>query len=183
MIAAPVAALAGRRIDEAEAEQVRFPLERASAVKRRIAELIEREHVHVLVCSAACGADLLGLQAALECGIRSRIVLPYAPEDFRRTSVEDRPGDWGAIYDPIIAAAERTGDLIVLPGRVGDESAFKAATRAIVYEASAVVAPGPRLAIIVWEGQPREGSDATEDFRQLAIGEGFAQRTILTAPS
>ena len=48
----------------------------------------------VLVCSAACGADLIALQAAGRVSLRRRIVLPFEPSRFRDSSVVDRPGDW-----------------------------------------------------------------------------------------
>ena len=35
--------------------------------------------------------------------------------------VVDRPGNWGEVYDHVIADVETRGDLIVLPSMVGDE--------------------------------------------------------------
>ena len=69
------------------------------------------ERAAVLVCSVACGADLVALEAAERLGRRRRIVLPFAAERFRMTSVTDRPGDWGPMFDRMIAAADATDAL------------------------------------------------------------------------
>jgi len=134
-----------------------------------------------MVCSAACGADLVALEEAGKLGIRRRVVLPFAKERFRKTSVVDRPGDWGTIYDRVIAAVEGTGDLVELPPRAGDDGeAYQAANEAIVREAEAISGARERIAVIVWEGSPASESDATEAFRRLAERAGFAERVVLT---
>lgn len=175
-----VAALAGRRIDAPDAEKARFPLGRAPAVRNAIAETIKREAIGLLVCSAACGADLLALDVALDSGVRCRVVLPFNPVEFRRTSVTDRPGDWGPLYDRVIATVATANDLIVLDGRAEDEGAYSQANEAIIHEATLAASPNRAVAILVWEGQPREGSDATAEFRQLAVSAGMDERTVLT---
>jgi hypothetical protein len=60
-------------------------------VRRRIVDLLAEEHTEALVCSAACGADLIALEEAERLGLRRRIVLPFSPRQFRETSVTDRP--------------------------------------------------------------------------------------------
>jgi hypothetical protein len=130
-----VIALAGRRIDAPGADPPRFPFGSLPSVRQRLADLLVEERATALICSAACGADLVALEAAEGLGIRRRIVLPFAPERFRTTSVTDRPGDSGPVYDRLIGAAETAGDLVVLHGDNGDDSAYAAANRAIIREA------------------------------------------------
>ena len=48
-----------------------------------------------LIRSAACGADLLALDIAGEFGVERHVVLPFAVQAFRASSVTDRPGEWG----------------------------------------------------------------------------------------
>jgi hypothetical protein len=75
-------------------------------------------------------------------------VLPFAPERFRITFVVDRPGDWGEVYDRVIADA--TGDLAVVPPVTGDAGdAYQAANVAIIREAEDLSGPGARIAVIV----------------------------------
>jgi hypothetical protein len=178
---AMVLALAGRRIDVEGADPPRFPLLQVEAVRQRLHKLFVEERVGAIVCSAACGADLVALEEAGKLGIRRRVVLPFSKERFRETSVVDRPGDWGDVYDHVIADVEAKGDLVVLPMTAGDASgAYQAADEAIIREAETIGGSGERTAVIVWEGSQRSGSDATEAFRALATQAGFPQHDVLT---
>ena len=106
-----VIAFAGRRIDPEPSGQPRFPFRRADAVRGAIAKRLGSAGARALVCSAACGADLLALDAAGELGIRARIVLPFRADRFRETSVLDRPNRefWGSLFDRVTAAASGDG--------------------------------------------------------------------------
>jgi hypothetical protein len=176
-----VLALAGRRIDAEGADPARFPLSQVEAVRRRLNSLMVEQQIGAVVCSAACGADLVALEEAGKLGVRRRVVLPFAKERFRETSVVDRPGGWGEAYDRVIADVEARGDLIELAPSAGDENdAYRAANEAIITEAETIAGPGERIAAIVWEGSSRPKSDATNDFRVLAEDAGFSQRIVLT---
>ena len=111
-----IIAVAGRRIDAAEAETPRFPLENVALVGRRLDARFEREGATAMVSSAACGADLVALMVAGRRGIRRRLVLPFGREKFRETSVTDRPGDWGPMYDQVLAELDPTRDVVTLEG-------------------------------------------------------------------
>lgn len=178
-----IVALAGRRIDAAGAETVRFPLAVMPNVRQRLRNFFRQENASVLVCSAACGADLLALDEASRLGIRRRVVLPYCREQFRESSVIDRPGEWGPMFDRITEEAERRGDLIVL-GLAGEDGAFAITNEAIIHEAQRlgrVMGIGGRLiAGIIWEGSPKGAGDVTEQFRQFAVAAGFEERLIRT---
>ncbi|MGZ6174599.1 MAG: hypothetical protein ACXWMT_08825 [Candidatus Binataceae bacterium] len=47
--------------------------------------------------------------------MRRRVVLPRAVGPFKASSVAGRPGDWTELYDAVIRAVRRAGDLVVLP--------------------------------------------------------------------
>jgi hypothetical protein len=176
-----VLALAGRRIDADGADPQRFPLSQLEEVRQRLHKLFVEERANTIVCSAACGADLVALEEAGKLHVRRRVVLPFSKERFRETSVVDRPGDWGDVYDHVIADVEAKGDLVVLAMTVGDEAgAYQAANEAIIQEAGTISGPGERTAVVVWEGSPRSEADATEAFRKLATEAGFSQRVVLT---
>jgi hypothetical protein len=182
-----VLALAGRRIDAPETQSVRFPLKNVPIVRERLAVLLASEHAEALVCSAACGADLIALAEAERLGLRRRIVLPFPAKRFRETSVTDRPGDWGPLFDRLITEAESAGDLVVLPGTGGnDDAAYAAANQTIVREAEALAQatsdarPYRLVAVIVWEGSAREGTDASGGLLTLAKQAGFEERSVPT---
>jgi hypothetical protein len=181
-----VVALAGRRIDLPDAQVTRFPLENIQEVGRRVCEALCKIRAVALVCSAACGADLVALEQARLLGLRRRIVLPFAPERFRQTSVIDRPGDWGPVYDQQVAATVAAGDLLVLEVATGGDAAYAAANEAIVREAQQLSRtlqpdqPHRLIAILVWEGAPRPGNDATARFRDLTRRAGFEEQSIST---
>ena len=118
-----VIALAGRRIDAAGAGSIRFPLEAVPLVRQRVGDLLRQEGARALVCSAACGADLIALEEAGRLGMRRRVVLPFAPAQFRNTSVIDRPGHWGPLFDRVIEDVRSAGDLVVLD-LCGDKEAY-----------------------------------------------------------
>lgn len=180
-----IIALAGRRVDPVNADTQRFPLENVTLVRNRLSNLFVAERATALVCSAACGADLAALDEAERLGLQRRIVLPFPPERFRQTSVIDRPGDWGPVFDRLIAASRIAGDLVVLD-HDGDD-AYAAANQTIIEQAQLLAEPdggGAKqrlIAVIVWEGMARDGSDATEGFRSLAAVAGFDIRFVLTA--
>jgi hypothetical protein len=175
-----VAALAGRRIDAPNGDRKQFPGKRIPTVRRALANIFEQEKVRILVSSAACGADLLALDIALHLGVECRVVLPFAVERFRATSVTDRPGDWGPLYDSVLARVTARGNLVVLDGAKDDDAAYRAVTRKIIEEALSIARPQLPIAVIVWEGEPRHAADATAEFQQLAMQAGMPARTVST---
>jgi hypothetical protein len=185
-----VVALAGRRIDAADAEVARFPLDHARAVQERIRAVLQETQAAVLVCSAACGADLLALEAARELGLGVHVILPFGRERFRQTSVVDRPGDWGQIFDRQVKAAEIDGTLYELrPGPDSHEAYLRAAT-AILDQAADCARRTPSgqyagtcghiTALVVWDGQSRGPRDITEAFLQRADARKITVRHIST---
>ncbi|MGY4282638.1 putative acylesterase/phospholipase RssA [Bradyrhizobium sp. LM2.7] len=178
-----VLALAGRRIDAPDTRPARFPVEAIPTVRRRLASLLARDRVVAIVCSASCGADLLALEEAERRGLRRRIVLPFPPDRFRQSSVIDRPGDWGQIYDRLIRAAQDSGDLLVVAGHgCAEEAAYAAVNKTIIDETQrlAELAGARPGAVVVWEGVPKPGSDATDQFRKMAADAAFDYQIILT---
>lgn len=173
-----VAALAGRRIDAPQARVQRFPLRSIPNVRNGIRRILIAERIELLISSAACGADLLGLEQASLLSIRSRIVLPYDILTFRRTSVVDRPGNWGPLFDRMISLAQANGELVVLNAS-REANAFSAANNTVVAQAISENATSTS-AIAVWEGHRRGWDDATAEFVDLASTAGMKLLTVPT---
>lgn len=179
---ARVAALAGRRIDAADASAPRFPLANVGIVRDRSAALLRAERIEALVCSAACGADLIALEAAGTLGLRRRVVLPFAAERFRESSVTDRPGEWGPRFDRVLGELAASNDVVVLGLEEGDDATYAAANHAILDQAE-LLAEGDRsnvVAVVLWEGRSRGQGDLTEAFATAARARNHPVREILT---
>ncbi len=175
-----VIALAGRRVD-APGAPARFPQARIPTVKRAIEEKVRTLSVAALVSAAACGADLVAIEVAAALGIRCRIVLPFAPARFRETSVVDRGGEWGPRFDAALAQAQSTEDVVVLDdGDEANDDTYLRANEAILDQAQAIAAGGPVVAIVVWDGRPREGGDVTAGFAASARKRGIPVEEIST---
>lgn len=172
MTKAAIACLAGRRIDPIDADAPRFPLHRASAVGQAIAAVLVERKISRLVCAAACGADLLALEACKTLGVPATIILPFSVDIFREVSVIDRPGDWGPRFDRVIARARAHSDLVELGYARDDRTAFLETNLRIVsrvVEVSAV----EKFAIVVWNGATRGEDDVTADLVDHARHAGF----------
>lgn len=167
-------ALAGRRIDAPGAETPRFPIENVPMVRRRIRAMLESHRPSALVCAAACGADLLALSEAGAMGLRRRVILPFEPERFRETSVVDRPGDWGPLYDKILDEVE----CVVLTGKGEGTEAYVATNLAIFDEAEKL--DTQVTAVLIWDAVSRGNADLTADFGDEARRRGLAVVEINT---
>lgn len=178
-----VFALAGRRIDDPSAKTPRFPLANLEAVRAELRTTLVEKGATALVASAANGADLLALDEAGALGLPRRIILPFERERFRRTSVVDRPGDFGGVFDRVLDEVAVLGDLVTIAtDSADDEAAYLAASDLILREAVRLAAERhePAAAIVVWEGQSRGADDLTGVFRADATARGLAVVEVLT---
>lgn len=176
--------LAGRRIDALDAEESQFPLAIKDAVYTKILKFFQKNNITALVSSAACGADLLAQKAARKLRIKQHIILPFERKRFRKTSVTDRPSDWGELFDSICDEVEEKGNLIVLEGFENDEKkAYSAVTTEILKQAEVlqkICENEDILAVIVWEGKAKDETDETVAFSEKARARRIVVEQILT---
>jgi hypothetical protein len=179
-----VVALAGRRIDAVDASTPSFPLTYRNMVAGAIHARLLEVNAATLVSSAACGADLLALDAAGVLDIRRRIVLPFDKNRFRAASVADRPGKWGELFDRVCAEAEAAGDLVVLGIDGSDADVYETTNTAILEQGEALATAGGlhRVAVVVWEGARHQGDDFTGQFLEEAIARGWRVLEVNTVP-
>ncbi len=178
---------AGRRIDTPGATPARFPLAAEPRVRAAAIAALREAAPALVVSSAACGADLSVATAADSLGIRHRLVLPFPPPAFRAASVSDRPGDWGPLFDRLLA--KTPADVVVLdPPRTGwpdlDRAPYIAANERIMDEALRLAAatspPRPLILLIAWDGASRGDGDITADLRSRALAAGAREIVIDT---
>jgi hypothetical protein len=117
---------------------------------------------------------LLALDTAGALGLRRRVLLPFDRERFRDTSVTDRPGEWGALYDRILDEVESAGDLLIEPAPV-DQGAYAFVTIRILEEAGRLAAGSAenQMAVVVWDGRTRGADDLADAFRAAAAARGI----------
>jgi hypothetical protein len=178
-----VAAVAGRRVDAPDSAAPRFPAQAVPRVAEAVKKLLAEHHVVAVVASAACGADIVALEAASDLGIRTRIVLPFDAERFLRTSVADRGEEWGDRYRAVLQRATARGDVVVIEEGPGtDDQAYARATERILSETQALArSNGARaIALAIWDEKPRSGTDATRDFIDSARRQEMATFSIAT---
>lgn len=173
-----VVAFAGRRIDADLQESVRFPLSQVEVVRERLRGAFVKEQARVVVSSAACGVDLIGQDVAWELGLRRLIVLPFAGARFRETSVTDRPGYWGPVFDRLVS--NLPSEDVRVGQDTGDEDAYLRANEAILDAAQEVAANERVVALVAWDGR-RRASDVTGAFIDAARRRGLPLVTVSTA--
>jgi hypothetical protein len=104
-----VVVFTGHMIDRPNRREARFPEELESAVANKIQQQIDSLKPGFGFSSAACGSDILFLEAMLEAGAEVSVVLPYNKEEFVRDSVEIAPASkqWRGRFDRVLEAAAR----------------------------------------------------------------------------
>jgi hypothetical protein len=118
--------------------------------------------------SAAAGSDLLVLRAAKQAGAAARVYIAGDRSAFRRVSVEDKGGDWPALFDALTASESAR----VTEVGAADAQGFSAVTARMLSDALLALSEGePLVVVIVSEGR-RAGADETEDLATSAEAEG-----------
>ena len=165
-----VLALAGRRIDPTDEAHPRFPLAHVEVVQQSLRTLLVEQNVRALVCSAACGADLIALSEAGRLGIDRHVFLPSNPDIFRASSVIDRPGPWGEVFDKVLAEVTAARGLVVLPVNADPQAGYVAVNQSILDAARklAVQAGDRAAATLVWDRHSRGADDLTAEFGSQA---------------
>lgn len=110
----------GHMVDVAGRKTPRFPSRQEQAVCNAIEEYVSQAGGTIGFAAAACGADILFLEAILNARGEINIVLPCAPETFIKSSVAPAGGNWVARFNHIV---ERANQLVILSEQhTGDTS-------------------------------------------------------------
>jgi class 3 adenylate cyclase len=102
-----VVAFAGHLIDDGGRQVPRFPPSLIPRVREALDRRVAAMRQPVVFSSAACGADLLFVEAALAKGAEVNVVLPFARDDFLRTSVAVGGDEWVGRFGDALARASR----------------------------------------------------------------------------
>lgn len=150
----------GHRI-RAEADG-RFPPEAEPLVRDRVADEIAPIRPGFAYGSLASGADIVCAEALLAAGAELHVVLPFARDEFVRTSVADAGEGWAARFDRCLAAAT-TVTYATEDAYLGDDVLYRYASELAMglalLRARFLDAPACQLA--VWDGRPAGGEAGT----------------------
>lgn len=128
--AADVVAFTGHMVDAPGRAVPRFPAALEPAVAAAVRAWIDTLNRPVVYGSAACGADIIVLEAALAAGAEVNVVLPFDRQDFIRSSVSNGGEKWLARFDAALARATR-----IVPAteerHLGDDVLFEHAARLV----------------------------------------------------
>ncbi len=102
-----VLAFAGHMIDAPGRVEPRFPPSMEGAVAADLRERLASAHRPIVYTSAACGADLLFIEAAFDVDAEVNVVLPFDRDDFVATSVAFAGDRWVERFDRALAGATR----------------------------------------------------------------------------
>lgn len=102
----PVLVFTGNMVDQPGRATARFPAQLEAAVREALRARLAAIAPAAVYGSAACGADILCLEAARALGTETHVVLPFPPEEFRRASVDIVSGQWGERFERVLAAAD-----------------------------------------------------------------------------
>jgi class 3 adenylate cyclase len=104
----PIMIFAGHMIDRPDRSEPRFPAEAEEPTAKKIRAQITRTNPGFGFSSAACGSDIIFLEAMLEHGAEISIVLPYRADQFIPDSVDIIPGsNWRSRFDNVLNKAAR----------------------------------------------------------------------------
>jgi adenylate cyclase len=181
---------AGHMIDLPGRPTPRFPAAREAWMQAEIARQLAERHVGFGFSAAACGADILFLEALRARGGETHIVLPFSREEFRRRSVVRVPehARWGERFDRALDAATTYAELSD-SFCLSAENAVNYANRVLHGRAlwRAVEFDTSLGALAAWDGRQegdtiREGGGGTQDCVRQWQAHGCQVEIISLAP-
>jgi hypothetical protein len=165
----PVLIYTGHMIDRPGRNRSAFPAHLEGAVRDEIRNRLEKIRPVAAYGSAACGADILCLEAMLDLGGEIHVTLPFPPEEFRKVSVDIVPDSrWGERFERVLEAA----DSVVLA------SEHRVEWSASGFEYANLILTGMGrlrsqllgtsvVGLAVWNGGPAGGAGGTGDVVEL----------------
>lgn len=157
----------GHMLDRPDRPTPRFPASLVDAVAAQIKSRVNKAGVSYAFASAACGSDLLFLQAAIDAGADVHVVLPFSRDEFFKSSVEFAGEPYAKLFWNMVDESSdrvRVTQLSTKPS-MNVYKDFEYANR-ILYGLARVrsLELGTELsAMCVWNNQPGDGAGGTAD--------------------
>jgi Adenylate and Guanylate cyclase catalytic domain/MAP3K TRAFs-binding domain len=125
-----VVAFAGHMIDVDTRDVPRFPPSLVPAVRAALDHRLAALNQPIAFVSAACGSDLLFVEAALARDAEVNVVLPFDRDDFVRTSVAIGGDEWVRRFDAALARVNRI-IMATEENHLGDDALFEHAAELV----------------------------------------------------
>jgi class 3 adenylate cyclase len=171
----PVVMFTGHMIDLAARIVPRFPVSEEAAMHAMVLQQVARIRPAAAYGSAACGSDILYLEAMREIGGETHVVLPFKPDEFRRVSVDIAGGNWGERFERVIAAANSV--TVTSDHRAsGSTAPFEYANLILsgIARLRAQLLSTKLLGLAIWDGKDAGGAGGAASLVRLWRSQGFA---------
>jgi class 3 adenylate cyclase len=171
----------GHMIDRPGRAVPRFPEALSPQIAQRIAAELDLAGATDGFASAACGGDILFLEAMLARGGRVHMALPCAVEAFRRDCVDIIPGaDWAARFDRLLESAHT---LEILGEQYASDNAMASECCSRILAGLAQRCAREKseepLVIALWDGRPGDAFGGTHSIVQFCDRHEFKVRLMM----
>jgi class 3 adenylate cyclase len=175
----PILMYTGHMIDSPGRADRRFPIALAAAAAATLRERFAGLAPMAVYGSAACGADILCLEAMRERGGETHVVLPFPPAEFHRVSVDFAPGGWSERFERVLAAADSL--TITSEHRARGSSATFEYANLVLTGMARLRAAGLKTAlrgVAIWDEKPASGAGGAASLVDIWRGQGIALELI-----
>jgi hypothetical protein len=166
-------------IDAPNRTHPRFSPEKEGAAREKISTALLQEkakHRQLKgVAGAACGGDILFLEACVEMNIPAHIYLALPPEAFKKTSVSFAGANWGKRFDSLL---QKLPWQVLTEAGENDKNIWEA-TNEIMLQAALVHGGTHMTLLALWNGQRGDGPGGTQHLVETAKRSG-AEVVIIT---
>lgn len=128
-----IIAFAGHMLDRADRATPRFPAYAEPAVQLALRQIVHEIAPVAVVCSAACGGDLMFAEEALAFGSQLYVILPFERQtEFLEHSVNYAGPNWVERYKRVVAHATPPPYWVKSGGYTSDRN-FEDNQRALIF--------------------------------------------------
>jgi class 3 adenylate cyclase len=175
-----VVVFAGHRIDLPDRAAPRFPPELEEPVRRAIRARLEEIDAGFGYSSAACGADILFIEAMQERGAETHIVLAYNKQQFKEDSVVFiTDAGWSARWD---TALERATEVSIASEQRMESGGMSFEYTNLLFEGLATIRARQLetelVPLAVWDGCEGDGPGGTASIVAHWRAKGYVVETI-----
>ena len=175
-----VAVFSGHMIDRPGRPEPRFPPHLEPSVGTALHALLRKHNVGFGYSSAACGSDILFLEALADLKAETSVVLPYERELFAGDSADIIPGaNWRERFDRVLENAAQVTVCSDRP-RLGTHAAHEYA--GLMLRGLGIIRAQrldtQLIPVVVWDGKPGDGPGGTASMVREWTRRGFQVEQI-----